>query len=88
VIVHPLSEPIVPSDWGARDWQPLVQSNMRRRRGARLPGCPPIGRTIGMVSSALSTEFALTYLTTSKVNKRPTHAIVNINWILQRDRSR
>jgi hypothetical protein len=50
VIVHPLSEPIVPADWGAGDWQPLIQSNMKRRSGANPRGCPPINRTIGMVS--------------------------------------
>jgi hypothetical protein len=52
VIVQPVSEPILPADGGAGDWQPLIQSSMKSRNGAKLAACPPIGRTIGMVSSA------------------------------------
>jgi hypothetical protein len=52
VIVHSGSEPIVPADRGAEDWQPLIQSSTKSSSGAKLAGCPPIGRTIGMVSSA------------------------------------
>jgi hypothetical protein len=51
VIVHSASEPAVPADRGADDWQPLIQSSTKSSSGAKLAGCPPIGRTIGMVSS-------------------------------------
>jgi hypothetical protein len=74
VIVHPLSEPIVPADWSAGDWQPLIQSNMKRRSGAKLPGFPPIGRTIGMVSSAvryqIPSELSYKFKSEQKINMR------------------
>jgi hypothetical protein len=52
VIVQPGSDPVVPADRGAGDWQPLIKSSMKSRSGAKLAGCPPIDRTIGIVSSA------------------------------------
>jgi hypothetical protein len=32
----------------------LIQSSMNSRSGAKLAGCPPIGRTIDIISSAAS----------------------------------
>jgi hypothetical protein len=71
VIVQPVSEAIAPADWGEGDWQPLIESSMKSRNGARLAACPPIGRTIGMFSSAARHQISRSYGTVLKVNKRP-----------------
>jgi hypothetical protein len=67
VIFHPVSEADVLSDWAESDWQPLNQNNVTMSSGAKLPRSRPIGRTIGIISSAvLSSKFGRRYRTRQK----------------------
>jgi hypothetical protein len=82
-MVHSVSESIMRADCGVGDWQPLLESRRKSRSGATLAACPPIGRTIGMVSSAARYQI-LKAAYGAKVNKPPIPVIVNLKLVLGR----
>jgi hypothetical protein len=78
----------MPAERSAGDWQPLIQSNMKRS-GAKRPGCPPINRTIGMVSSAVGYQILLepSYSVKSKQKTNTRSLDLLGNWNLMKPSS-